>query len=348
MKKMLLVLGVAAAAMTSCTSDEVLEMNPTNTIKFESFVNRGTRAVTSVTSPDNTADGTYSGLKSFYVFGYYDTDNVVFDEVLVTKVENTTSNPSSIEWSYGTPIPWASEQTYQFAAYATANESTDLNASFAKVDDKPVLSFSNFAVTDESDLVIAYVNNHRAGSDVDLNFKHKLAKVKFTFTNNSNADDNLTMKVSDVTFSLVQTGDYNSSVKNEWTVKSGVAETELVFTENPNSTFVVQGNSCTTFEHLVLPQKLGSIKAAFTASYYDEYGGLVKKITYSDIVLGGEAVDDLDGEYWKPGYAYNYTAHLPVSPSHIKFNVISVDGWSEGSGDNGNATVDDTTGSITF
>lgn len=337
MKKMFLMLGVAAAAMTSCTSDEVLEMNPTNTIKFESFVNRGTRSVTPVTSPDNTADGTYVGLKSFYVFGYYGTNNVVFDEVLVTKVENTTSNPSSIEWNYGTPKPWASGGIYQFAAYATANESTNLNADFSS----GVLSFSNFAVTDASDLVIAYVNDHRAGSDVNLSFKHKLAKVKFTFTNNSNPDDNLTMQVSDVTFSLVQTGDYNSSVKNEWTVKSGVAETELVFTENPNSTLVAQGSSCTTFEHFVLPQQLGSITASFTASYYDEYGGLVKTITYNNIVLGGEAVDGLNGEYWKPGYAYNYTASLPVSPSHIKFNVISVEGW-EGS------EVDGITGSITF
>lgn len=344
MKKMLLVLGVAAAAMTSCTSDEVLEMNPTNAIKFESFVNRGTRSVTSVTSPDNTADGTYNGLKSFYVFGYYDDNKEVFDEVLVEKVENTTSNPSSIEWNYGTPKPWASGQTYQFAAYATANESTDLNAVFSS----GVLSFSNFAVTDGSDLVIAYVNDHSAGSDVNLSFKHKLAKVKFTFTNNSNADDNLTMQVSPVTFSLVQTGSYENSPGNfEWTV-SGVEKTELEFNEKPNSTFVTQGNSCTTFEHLVLPQKLGSIKASFTASYYDEYGGLVKTITYSDIVLGGEAVDGLDGEYWKPGYAYNYTASLPVSPSHIKFTVISVEDWDEGNGDTGTAEVDGTTGSVTF
>lgn len=346
MKKMLLVLGVAAAAMTSCTSDEVLEMNPTNTIKFESFVNRGTRSVTSVTSPDATVDGNFEGLKSFYVFGYYDANNVVFNEDLVTKVENTTSNPPSIEWNYGTPKPWASGQTYQFAAYATANESADLNANFSN----GVLSFSNFAVTDARDLVIAYVEDHSAGSDVDLSFKHKLAKVKFTFTNNSNADDDLTMQVSDVTFSLVQTGDYKSSVNNEWTVTGGVAATTLTFKGTENDTYISRNDAHPTNEHFVLPQKLGTITASFTASYYDKYKNLVKTITYDNIVLGGETVNGLDGEYWKPGYAYNYTASLPVSPSHIKFNVISVEDWGEGSGDTGTANVDNNTGSgsITF
>ena len=51
MKKMLLMLGVAAAAMTSCTNDEVVEMNPTATIQFETFVNKGTRATIDVTNP---------------------------------------------------------------------------------------------------------------------------------------------------------------------------------------------------------------------------------------------------------------------------------------------------------
>lgn len=48
MKKSILMLGLAVAAMTSCTNDEVMEVNQNNLIKFESFVNKGTRTVDEV------------------------------------------------------------------------------------------------------------------------------------------------------------------------------------------------------------------------------------------------------------------------------------------------------------
>lgn len=108
MKKMLLVLGVAVAALTSCTSDEVVEVNSTATIQFESFVNRGTRSVTAVENPDNVNDGNLSGLKEFYVFGYYGNGSSVFNNVSVTKVEEG----NSIVWNYGSAKPWAADQIY--------------------------------------------------------------------------------------------------------------------------------------------------------------------------------------------------------------------------------------------
>lgn len=339
MKKMFWMLGVAVAALTSCTSDEVVEMNPTATIQFESFVNRGTRSVTAVENPDNANDGDLNGLKKFYVFGYYGDGSSVFTNVPVSKVEGG----NSIVWNYGSAKPWAANQTYQFAAYATKNDSEHLDADFTG----GVLTFNDFAVTDDRDLVIAYVQNHSAGSDVALNFQHKLAKVLFTFTNKS--EDGLKMRIEGLKFELKQTGNYDSSSPNEWTVNSSVAETELTFNDTPANTYIAVDDNHATNQHFVLPQQLGTIKASFVAKYYDEYNNLVETIPYTDIVLGGETVTGLDGEYWKPGYAYNYTADLPVTPTYIKFTVTVEPNWENGSGDTGTSNVDNTgNGSITF
>ena len=76
MKKIFLMLGLAVAAMSSCTNDEVIDLNQSNqkAIGFESFVNKGTRAI---------ADVDKSSLKEFYVLGYYGSNSGVFDNSIV-------------------------------------------------------------------------------------------------------------------------------------------------------------------------------------------------------------------------------------------------------------------------
>ena len=135
MKKMLLVLGVAAAAMTSCTSDEVVEMNPANAIKFESFVNKGTRAVENVV---NTS-GTEVGLQKFFVFGTHGSNN----DFINTPV---TYNGSGWEYTDGGDRYWV-VATYKFGAYATTNNdrsplTNPNNVSFMKPGPYKTLSFS--------------------------------------------------------------------------------------------------------------------------------------------------------------------------------------------------------------
>ena len=101
MKKNLFLLGLAVAALTSCTNDEVVEMQqPTQkAIGFETFVNKGTRAITTTDAPaikkDENGTDVISGLQRFNTFGYYKANELVFDNILVynsIKTENNTSN----------------------------------------------------------------------------------------------------------------------------------------------------------------------------------------------------------------------------------------------------------------
>ena len=96
MKKSLFMLGLAVAAFTSCSNDELMEVNTNNVITFESHVNKGTRAVT------NT-----DVLTKFYVFGSHGTTNV-FNNVAVTN--------DGTGWDYTNHVAWTAN-TYKFAMF---------------------------------------------------------------------------------------------------------------------------------------------------------------------------------------------------------------------------------------
>ena len=199
MKKSLWMLGMAVAALTSCTNDEVVEMNQSNAIQFESFVNKGTRAV-SVT--DN------STLSSFYVFGYHTKDpNPVFENIQVTKTETVENDKIIWETQDNDAKNWTAN-TYYFGAYAGtgssaaypltgANGATDPTVSFTN---EGTLTIANYTVSGtENDLVAAVEtvdNSTLANHAVNMEFKHLLSQVKFQFINNSN----YFMTVSNITF----------------------------------------------------------------------------------------------------------------------------------------------------
>ena len=73
MKKSLFVLGVAVAALASCTNEEVTEVAQNRVIGFNSFVNNNTKAVTVVNSLANS---------EFYVFGMYDADQTTWGKTV--------------------------------------------------------------------------------------------------------------------------------------------------------------------------------------------------------------------------------------------------------------------------
>lgn len=76
MKRSLFMLGVAVAALSSCSQSEILEVAEGRAIGFSSFVNNNTRAaITEIAGTDD--------LTEYYVYGYH-TDNIpVFENVKV-------------------------------------------------------------------------------------------------------------------------------------------------------------------------------------------------------------------------------------------------------------------------
>lgn len=309
MKKSLFMLGLAVAAFTSCSNDELMEVNTNNVITFESHVNKGTRAVTNTTTDD---------LTTFYVFGSHGTTRV-FDNVAVTK--------DGSNWDYTNHVAWTAN-SYKFAAYATTNASAQITPAYDNATGK--LTFSDVAANDASDLVAATTtvdNTGLANAAVNLTFKHLLSKVQFVLTNNSS--ENYTMKISNITFSALKQGDCVFDGAAAWTAE-GTAEA-LSFAGT--TTNIAKSAAFTSEDHIVIPnQDLANVKASFTVEFYDAADNKVyvkeytaangsKPDTRVSLALTGDAK-------WQPGYLYKYTGSITPTTSYIQFTVTEVEEWA--------------------
>lgn len=292
-------LGLAVAAMTSCSNDELMEVNTNNVITFESHVNKGTRAVTNTTT---------AGLTTFYVFGSHGTTNV-FNNVAVTK--------DGGNWGYTNPVAWTANQ-YKFAAYATKNESEKLTISYDNT--TGALTFSDVVANDANDIVAAAAsvdNTGLANNTVNLTFKHLLSKVQFDITNGSS---DYYVKISDITFNALKQGDctFGNDASIAWAAEGAAAAVTFDGSDNTaaNATFNSE-------DHLVIPnQDLSTVKASFSVEFYDAADNKVYQREYTDVPLA------LTSGKWLPGYLYKYTGTVSPSTSEIVFSVVEVEEWT--------------------
>lgn len=339
MKKSFLMLGLAVAAMTSCTNDEVVEVNQSNLIKFESFVNKGTRAVTETTT---------TGLSQFFVFGGYGTNYTnVFNNVAFVKDGSTTT-----EWKpsdTNNEAEWTANN-YRFAAYANQNTSEQLTTTTNVSFDANGLKFTDYVVSDDKDLVAALSgevdNSNLANNAVALTFKHMLSQVKFTFTN---TDASHTMSVSDVAVSNVNNKGTCTLTSSAITWTDLSVDNQYALTYNKTTDNVAVNATYAPDYQMVIPQTLNTsgkeIQITFTITFYDNENQVVSTETFTNVSLVYDnATDDSeDFTAWEPGYKYNYTANFPADPKTIRFTVTKVEDWEEQIADGNNGTAGDST-----
>ena len=345
MKKSFLMLGLAVAALSSCTNDEVIDMNQSNqkAIGFESFVNKGTRTIGETTTPTIVGEA-ISGLNKFYVYGYHGT---------TPDFNGTTVNGSVVTgamvWNHTDATRYWADDTYYFAAYANGNSADPLqNVSFASqkltIPDYTVTyttAADTKTTTDAPDLVAAIkeeIGTKQREAKVNFTFKHLLTKIKFHIVNNNT--QGLTVDITNVVVSNVKNiGTFASTYSNgnwepaqtDWT-PSGNAVTNFIpitakslAVSNANDT----DDEVTSDEFYVIPQALtdDGIKISFTANY--KQGESIVSTQNVDLTL--KKVDQvLSHTSWTPGYSYVYTIGLPQTATPIEFGTPSVSTWANG------------------
>lgn len=321
MKKMFLMLGVAAAAMTSCTNDEVIEVNQSSLIKFEPFVNKGTRSVTDT-------DGRIS---KFYVYGCHTERDLVDD---FTNVPVTKSNS---EWGYYTGVGdgkedyryWTNAQ-YFFGAYATKNESGILTdeSEVAFNQTNNTLTFTDFTVNDDNDLVADVMTfTQRSFEDpepVQFNFRHLLSKIQFTFKN-THQIEGTTMTISDLQIDKCRVMGTCVVTATEATWSELDADTEKGTRVLALDNSGIAINYTYVNNTLVVPGAIqGDYTVSFKVTFQNAVGQIIGKKTYSAIAFNTNAVDE-----WEPGYVYNYTANLSLDLVKIVFGDPTVTPWNK-------------------
>lgn len=326
MKRSLFMLGVAVAALSSCSQSEILEVAEGRAIGFSSFVNNNTRAaITEIAETDD--------LKEYYVYGYH-TDNIpVFENVKVT----TDGTEYTAYWEQG--------KIYNFAAYSDGNSKIDSDISFSSTEDK--LTISNYTPDNSKDLVAAIVeeltcSDPSTQGKVGLTFKHLLSQVKFTFTNTDSRS--YTMKISDIQIAnaiktaKVEFTGTGSDATPKWSgspAGSGV----VAYQFDDLNDIAADGTHET--ECLVIPQSNENLQVTFTATFWDNAsseenpirtGKFVASLKYTGSISGTTANE------WTAGFRYNYTAEVnadnikddqkPETLYPIEFNA-TVSGWGD-------------------
>ncbi|WP_291556788.1 fimbrillin family protein [Bacteroides sp.] len=305
MKKNLILMGVAIAALSSCTQSEVLDVPESKAVRFSSFVDKPTRTVTEVT-----------GLTNFYVFGNFGTDGNYGNTAY-----NNESNAQTYYWA-------AAENKYRFGAYANGENGklTSNQVSFSPAaGTNGTLTFTNYAPQDNAgkDLVAAIpttykvTGNENADTKINLNFKHLLSQVKFTFKTTD--ADTYTLRIHDIKIdnnAISKTNCTFDGTTITWATdgaeKQGYTYNEIadiaVATALDGEDAPYQGSSV----EMVIPQpNTNNIKVTFSATVSG--GGFAELKTgnfEANLDYAKGDVSATTDNTWTPGYRYNYIATI--------------------------------------
>lgn len=337
MKKSLLMLGVAVAALASCTQNEVMEVAEGRAIQFSTFVNNNTKVVTEVPKGDLASS-------EFYVFGNYGTD------------QSTWTGQAYKNETGDTKYYWEANNYYRFGAYANGAGGKIDNATFSAADQK--LTFPAYTPDDACDLIACVPAQEGPVSDattqnaVQLNFKHMLAQVAFEFT--TDAADIYELKISNVKINgaINKTeGSINQAGAITWKT-DGATKEGYTYEDFTDGVDIADGNLTPTprtkmQSKLVIPQDLPTaadyITVTFTATLKDgnDASGTIKsqdfKANLSFTQQTGDGINDPASNKWTAGYRYKYTTKITadmiddtLTDKEIEFTA-TVEDWKDAS-----------------
>lgn len=332
MKKKVWLLGVAVAALTSCTESDVLDVPESRVIGFDPFVDTQTRAIT---------DMGRKTMNKFWAFGYkksseqqsYNTtqeENVVFKNNLVSGVIGETTTI----WTCSRAEFWSTNSDYRFAAYSDGNNELTTENAVSYDPNNDVLTFTDYKADDHTDLVAAISGDREVGNTLDGNavssvsliFKHMLSKVQFSFTSTAN----VTIKISELEINAVNkgTGTLTYSAGNTtigWTPSTVDSDKgyQSVAVLTPTMT---SGETLENFA--VIPQSNSTLSVSFKVTSYDAEGHFINERD-ENVSLSSQVHD---GE-WKAGYVYNYHAAFgdDFDEVPITFTVYGYPSWEAAS-----------------
>lgn len=336
MRKSLLLLGVAVAALASCTQNEVLEVAEGRSIQFNTFVNNNTKAVTEVPSGSLASS-------EFYVFGNFGTD------------ENSWTGTAYKNETGDSKYYWQDGNYYRFGAYANGTGGKIDNVSFDAVNQ--TLTFPAYTPVDTYDLIacvpaqVGPVSDATAQGAVELNFKHMLAQVAFEFT--TDAADAYELKISNVNINgaINKTeGSINTAGAITWKT-DGATKGGYIYKDFKDGVDIADGDltpARTKMQSkLVIPQDLPTtsdyITVTFTATLKDgnnpdsqpKSQNFTANLSFTKQT--GDGINDPESNKWTAGYRYKYSTKITadmiddtLTNKEIEFTA-TVEDWKDAS-----------------
>ena len=307
MKKIILLAIAAAALLSSCNRDEIVDRNPQGAISFENaFIDAETRS----------GELNNSNFNKFYVSGVIKTSVSGHDE-FAKVFDNQEVTKSGNAWTY-TPAKFWFKGDYDFVAFSHK----DASKAVAEITDASTfaanykISYDNAGYLGNEDLIYAKAQVKGAteayNTPVALTFKHALARVKFSFKNEM-GNDLYTIKVKDIkTNDFKAKGDFTFASAT-WGNTTGIYAPAFTVTDTAKNNKTISSNVI-----YLIPEKATSI--TFTADIYND-GKLVKSQDFTSTLNTDLAMST----------SYNFTAVInqtALKLNKIEFNA-TVGPWGE-------------------
>lgn len=316
MKKNFLFAAVALAAMTSCSNDEVVNVNNGDAISFRASLDKAI---------SRGAETTVQNLGAFNVTAVGNGKNY-FTNLGVTSADN------GVNWNTASTYYWPSFDL-KFFAYAPQTGIGTVNITDAE---QKIVGFTpKQNVAEQQDLVVAYNTGTRQaneGNGVALNFKHALSQIAVQA---KCLNSNIKIEVkgirivnaatgADFTFPTEQTLQNYALPQSQWGNLSGennpskaykIEGTPVVLGETSKSLMFDQGN------FMLIPQRLTpwASNTTLTGAYLSVLCRISNIDGENEVLLYPLATaDNLQvGKYaysavaidtnWEPGKKYTYT-----------------------------------------
>ena len=304
--KKLIVSVLAIAGLVACMNDEVVRVQNGGAIAFENtFVQNATRANDPSTTTDN--------IQEFSVWAYMDAvGGVVFDDELVSR--------NGDAWTYNEIQYWMPGHNYYFAAFAGDRTAIETLPATMEANGLGVVKFTNVDGTNDILYSEAVVTDAAVNQDaVALTFKHLLSKVKFTFKNGFQNDNNFVV-VKDITMNVAETAKVDLSADElPWTDLAGTKTLEFGHMNNAEK-LAIGASKSSDNERLTIPAGADyEYTINFVVEVYNgDARGLVKDMEVK--LTGLELV---------AGHAYNLMATINqenLNLNKIEF-LVEVDEW---------------------
>lgn len=314
MKKGLMMLGVAAIALASCTNEEVLNVSDSRAIGFN-----GT-GIDNITKADITS----SDFKHFYVYGGYN-ETAIFDK---TEVKNEDGN-----WKY-TPTKYWAAGTWRFAGYEGGEGVSPTwsytNGLTLEVNSDALNQSDVVYAATTSDITISKEEVATYNKPVALTFKHLLSKVQFKFLKDAQSLGGVKVELSNFVVSGITTNaKWTAGTQGDATSPATGAYSDFTLPEE-----IVANTGLSTDAFYVIPQTVGTFAITADAVVTDAAGTEV----HSGQIKATVPVGDITK--WTAQNYYIYTATVAMSnikdpedpdqqPKPIEFTGTTADDWNK-------------------
>ncbi len=332
--KRFLLAAVALTLVASCSKNDVnVEIN-TNKEVCEGAVNFGIANLDNATRASKVAGNSFVSGDKMAVYGFQDTDNLLFNKQEVTNV-------GEIIWSYSPLKYWQSGSEYKFYAIYPYSVAHTFNTSLTAA--SHYFEIGSFKVENDPDnqvdLMIAKEYYGVPFNTVDFIFNHILSNVNFYFKASSSFPflgvSSIEVLNFDVT-GLSSTAKYTQTAWDattkmavgSWSSHSGVYD----FPEVTSGSIDDAADVCNLATDLLLmPQAIADaarLQITYRINYTDNTSATYTKgVRLADIKgklrsTGVTSVIDT----WAPNYIYNYTLTVNPAESNVVWGSSDYDG----------------------